>query len=261
MPSRESHRSAALAAVLVLSSALAGCTGPALDVEPEPDPEGLRVLFIGNSLTEWNELPDMVRWLLQSADVAVGRVESVAVPGTGLEDHWLRGATRTRVDHGAFDVVVMQQGPSATEGRPSLLEFSERFAEKIRDAGGQPALYMVWPSTARSFDFDGVSDSYRTAAEQADGLLFPAGEAWRAAWRRNPELALYGPDGFHPSEMGSFLAALVMFEQLSGQDPATLPPIMRTPTGLEELAPETFADLAAAASEANRDFGRAATAP
>ena len=54
----------------------------------------------------------------------------------------------------------MQQGPSATEGRPSLLEYAEFFADEIRAVGAEPALYMVWPSQARSFDFEGVSDSY-----------------------------------------------------------------------------------------------------
>ncbi|MBE0594784.1 MAG: hypothetical protein IH616_20555, partial [Gemmatimonadales bacterium] len=54
-------------------------------------------------------------------------------------------------------------------------------------------------------------------------LLFPAGEAWRAAWRRDPALELYGPDGLHPTPMGTYLATLVMFEQLTGRSPIGLP--------------------------------------
>ena len=52
------------------------------------------------------------------------------------------------------------------------------------------ALYMVWPAFNRFFDFDGVSDSYRTAAAQTGSLLFPGGEAWRAAWALDPNLDL-----------------------------------------------------------------------
>ena len=83
----------------------------------------------------------------------------------GLQDHWVSTTTRKAIDAEHWDVVVLQQGPSATEGRPSLLEFSQIFAAEIRKTGGQPALYMVWPSAQRLKDFPGVADSYRTAAK------------------------------------------------------------------------------------------------
>jgi hypothetical protein len=217
----------------------------------EPDPEGLRILFIGNSLTYSNEMPGMLALMLDAADVAVGRIETVAFPDFGLEDHWTGGPALSRIAEGDFDVVVMQQGPSATEGRPSLLEYSQRFAGEIRAAGGSPALYMVWPSVFRDFDFDGVSDSYRTAAEQVDGILFPAGEAWRAAWQRDPDLALYAGDGFHPSPLGSYLAALVMFGQLAGSNAAPVPPAL----GLT-ISDDLAALLQEAAAEANTAFAR-----
>jgi hypothetical protein len=88
----------------------------------------------------------------------------------------------------------------------------------------------VWPDQSRFFDFDGVSDSYETAAQSVGGLLFPAGEAWRLAWARDASLALYGPDGFHPSLLGSYLVALVMYEQLAVQDPRDLPAEIPTPS-------------------------------
>ncbi|MCH8125145.1 hypothetical protein IIC38_04175 [candidate division KSB1 bacterium] len=37
--------------------------------------------------------------------------------------------------------------------------------KKGRAVKAQTALYMVWPAASRFFDFDGVSDSYKTAAE------------------------------------------------------------------------------------------------
>jgi len=240
-----------LAPLLAIVSTCAGTP-----VAPQPDPPGIRVLFIGNSLTYWNAMPDMVRWMLETAGVPVGRVESVAYPDVGLEDHWLSGPARTRIADGDFDVVVLQQGPSATEGRPSLLDFSQRFAKEIRAAGGQPALYMVWPSVARSFDFDGVSDSYQTAAAQASALLFPAGEAWRAAWRRDSTLALYGPDAFHPSPLGSYLAALVIFEQLADKHATSLPALLPEPGGPTSIASDLAILLQESATEANTQFAR-----
>ena len=80
------------------------------------------------------------------------------------------------------------------------------------------------------------------------GFVFPAGEAWRAAWRRDPAAELYSPDGFHPTAKGSWLAALVMFEALYGRPPAaaSLP---------AELSREDARMLIEAAAEANRRFG------
>ena len=80
-------------------------------------------------------------------------------------------------------------------------------------------MLAVWPSAARRGDFDRVAESYRGAADLIGGDLFPVGEAWRAAWARDPALPLYGPDGFHPSPLGSYLAALVIFEALTGRLP------------------------------------------
>lgn len=227
-------------------------------VENDDDGEGLRLLFIGNSLTYTNNLPGLLRNMLRQAGVDVGRMESVALPNYGLQDHWVQGPARRGIADDAWDIVVLQQGPSATEGRPSLLEYSERFADEIEAVGGRPALYMVWPASARAFDFDGVSYSYRTAAENVDGLLFPAGEAWQAAWRREPTLALYGPDGFHPSLLGTYLAALVMFEQLTGRDLHDLPPVIPSTDGDVTITPERARVLQDAAMEANAAFARGA---
>ncbi len=240
--------------VLTILIGLSGCGADATG----PDPTGeLNVLFIGNSLTTVNQLPMLVRDLLEAGGVEQVIVRDLSISGTGLEDHWAWGLAHSVIAEGGWDVVVLQQGPSATEGRPSLLEYSQRFAEVIRAAEGVPALYMVWPSATRSFDFDGVADSYTTAAELAQGLLFPVGEAWRLAWAMDPNLPLYSPDGFHPSFLGSYLAALVMYEQLSGLDPRDLPD--RVSEGLSpELSLEVARTLQAVAVEANALYARPA---
>ena len=63
--------------------------------------------------------------------------------------------------------------------------------------------------------------SYANAARAARAELYPAGLAWQLAWSRAPSLPLYGPDGFHPSPLGTYLAALVVTAGLTGKP---LPP-------------------------------------
>lgn len=132
---------------------------------------------------------------------------------------------------GQWDFVVLQQGPSATEGRPSLWEFAERFAVEIRSVGATPALFMVWPSVSRSFDFDGVSESYAEAARLANGVLLPAGDVCREAWSHDASLPFYSPDQFHPSQLGSYAAALTIAAGLSGEDAFDFPHSFRMPSG------------------------------
>lgn len=228
---------------------LAACG--ALTSPPEPPP-AQKVLFIGNSLTYVNQLPELMAALAESAGAGRIAVHAVAFPDFSLEDHWNDGSAARAIDGGDFDVVVLQQGPSALEeSRVLLIDYATRFAAIIRGAGGEPALYMVWPSRARFGDFQRVSDSYRIAADSVDGLFLPCGDAWRAAWTRDSLLALYGPDGFHPSALGTYAAALVMVQRLTGKSPIGLPTrVTLRSGGTFTIAPSVGALLQEAAAEA-----------
>jgi hypothetical protein len=191
----------------------------------------VRILFIGNSLTATNGLPAMVEALAASAGRRVA-CETVAFPGVSLEDHWTRGDALRAIQRGGWSFVVLQQGPSAEpKSRVLLREYVRRFDRAIIQAGARTAIYMVWPSSARSGDFDAVSESHRLAAADVRGLLLPAGDAWRAAWKDDPTLALYGPDGFHPSALGTYLAAIVIHARLVGTLGDGVPAHLRSTSG------------------------------
>src|SRR5581483_10633800 len=188
----------------------------------------LRVLFVGNSLTTANDLPRQVQQIAAAAGCRL-EYRVVALGGFSLEDHWNDGAARRAIAEGGWSFVVLQQGPSALpESRVLLVEYARRFAADARRVGAEPALYMVWPSQTRRGDVEGVRQSYEAAAQSTHALLLPAGEAWRAAMRADAGVGLYGPDGFHPTAAGSFLAALVIFERMFGLPPpaAFRPPMI-----------------------------------
>lgn len=196
-------------------------------VEPEPPPGRYRVLFVGNSLTYTNDLPAMVRAIAQ-ANGDTFTTKSLAFPDWGLEDHWVKGSAPAEITDEVWDLVVMQQGPSSlAASRLDLLAWSRKFGDLARRHHTCPAMYMVWPAKAYGASFDAVHAHYAEAADSIDGLFLPAGDAWRKVWGRRPSLALYGPDDFHPSPLGSYVAALAIYSGITGRspvgNPATVP--------------------------------------
>ena len=202
--------------------ALALCAALAVGAAGVPRTPALRILFVGNSLTYENDLPGMVKRL---AERNGQRVETAvaAYPNYSLEDHLHDRRTLPALRDKPWDVVVLQQGPSALESsRQQLVRDTRAFAELLHGFRHRPriALLMVWPSRARADDFPRVAESYRIAAEAVSGLLIPAGEAWR---KIHADIELYAADGFHPSEAGTYLTALAVYRALFGSAPKALP--------------------------------------
>jgi hypothetical protein len=206
---------------LVLFLALASCSGGNGALEPGGSH---RVLFIGNSLTYFNDLPATVAQLASSANERV-EVASVARPDFALIDHVEGGSNAVEViQQGNWSYVVLQQGPSSLDlSRDTLILATRLLDPYIKAAGGRSAMLMVWPDATRFEFFDAVRVSYQLAAQEVDGLFLPAGEAWLRAWALDSQLQLYGPDGYHPSELGTYLAALVVYEGITGHDARSLP--------------------------------------
>jgi hypothetical protein len=260
---RRRPRPRAAAAGLILAFVLA--RHGVLARAPDEVAAELRVLFVGNSLTQANDLPGMVESLARAAGRRPLAWRAVLRPGASLEDHWIAGDARGAIAAERWDFVVLQQGPSALpESRALLLRDAQRFAREIRAAGGRPVLYMVWPASSRPGDFDGVSLSYRSAARDVDGLLAPAGDAWRIARSRDPRVELYGPDGFHPTPEGTYLAALVLYGALYGQTPVGSPGRLTDGSGSKvfvDVSPARARLLQEAAAEASRRELRASPPP
>ena len=241
-----------LLGVPVLFVALASGCLPQRSLVPDPPTgPGLHVLFIGNSLTYFNDLPRILETLSDSGGRPLLETRMVAKPDYSLEDHWNDGDALATIRKGGWDIVVLQQGPSSVEAnRQLLIDYTTRFGAAIQQIGARPALYMVWPTIDRAADFDRASESYRLAAAAVSGLLLPVGDAWRAAWRREPSMRLYAPDGLHPSVEGSYLAALVMYEAVHSRPTAGLPARLRLRNGATiEVSPSVAVTLQAAAGD------------
>jgi hypothetical protein len=189
-------------------------------------------------------------------------VHSVTIGGASLDDHIQDGTAVRLLANEQWDFVVLQQGPSTLpESRTNLRMGVASFRPLIEQAGGRVALYEVWPDSTWSADrfladFDRVRDSYALAARDVGGLFLPAGEAWRTAWALHPTFKFYGPDEFHPSPEGSYLAALTIVGAVSGKSVVGLSARLTSATGqvLIDLQPGFALELQQAADRAVKNF-------
>jgi hypothetical protein len=175
----------------------------------------MNVLFVGNSLTYFNNLPEIVK-RVAACDSVEFNYKMIALPNYAIIDHWNEGEIIREVNSKQYNFVVVQQGPSSQqEGREYLLNYGLKLDSLCDKNKAKLASYMVWPAKARSFDFPGVYTSYKLLADSTKGIFCPAGAAWLKLWETNPDFKLYGSDQFHPSYNGSLLAALVIYGSLT----------------------------------------------
>jgi hypothetical protein len=171
-------RSLVLTILLALVVASAGAA-----TSPASPPRSLRVLFVGNSLTQTNDLPRVGAAL---ANAGGRRLESrtIAVGGFSLQDHWQAGVAPAVLAEGGWDAVVLQLGPSALPAsQVELATWATRFADAARAVGARPALLTVWPESYRQYVLPQVIASNAAAATAARAGVLPAVGAWRLVWR------------------------------------------------------------------------------
>jgi hypothetical protein len=196
------------------------------------DQAGVRVLFVGNSFTFYNDMPAMVHELA-AADRGAPDVFSVeyTAPAWSLRKASGNDGLEDLMADVPWDVVVLQE-------RSAYLSFSREwwgqetlpFALELRHDiaadGAETVVFMTWGyehGNGSGDSYDGMQARIAAGYEELADLLAadvaPVGLAWAAALRDRPDLDLWRRDGHHPTRAGSFLAACVFYRELTGRDP------------------------------------------
>lgn len=231
----------------------------------EAGPTTLHVLFIGNSYTYTNDLPGVLHTLSLSAGAPPTiEVESVTAGGALLQTHWEGTAAQPAITKGGHDFVVLQGQSYEPLGWPAGFEtYAQDFIALSKTSGATPVMFETWARKAGCADYasipelggtptvmqDGLSAEYVKVATTGGAWLAPVGEAYRAVWTNYPSIELYIGDGSHPSPAGTYLAACVFNDLLTGKTFASSTP---APSGISAT---DATNLRAVARDAVTKFG------
>lgn len=195
--------------------------------------DSVRILFIGNSYTYFNELPQMVKKIAatQNIPIAIGQVTP---GGYYFRQHIKNPKVFEEVKKGNWSYVVLQeqsQAPSYSSWEVQSQTFAPAHSLDSLIHQYNPSakviFYMTWghrdgdedslqvkkyPLTASYLGMQmRLMTSYLEMAYQNDAWCAPVGIAWMKAREQRPKFNLYMPDGSHPTVGGSYLAANVIF--------------------------------------------------
>lgn len=225
-----------------------------------------RVLFIGNSYTAYNNLPQLVVQMAAGAGETV--VTGQSVPGgQTLEQHSTNSNTLNLIRQGNWDHVVIQeqsQRPAFPDAQVAtqVLPFAQALVDSIRAYSpcADIAFYMTWgrqdgdAQNCVAFPpvctYEGMQQrlrqGYLTMAQQNQTACAPVGMAWRTVRNTHPDISLYNADGSHPSLEGSYLAATTIFCTLFQRTAEDLPFTANLPVAtanlLRQVASSTVLD-------------------
>ncbi len=187
------------------------------------------VLFLGNSYTTANDLPNMFRQLALSLGTTVD-VGVHAPGGYTLEDHYIDAASVAAIASQPWDFVALQEqsqlGAFPSTGT-TMGVYAAQLIQMIEATNecAWPVFYMTWgrengdAQSCVNYPFmctyesmqQALRDNYVSIAVENDAYTAPVGVAWKHVRDDQPAIDLYEPDGSHPTAAGTYLAACVFY--------------------------------------------------
>ncbi|MBP8753811.1 MAG: PKD domain-containing protein [Chitinophagales bacterium] len=197
------------------------------------------VLFLGNSYTSVNNLPQMVSNVATSAgDTLI--YDSNSPGGFTFQGHTTNITSLNKIMVGDWDFVVLQeqsQLPSfpIDQVESEVFPYAHMLDSIINtyNACGETMFYMtwgrkngdagncpVWPPVCTYAGMDSLLHlRYMMMAEDNHAVVSPVGAVWNYIRANFPLIELYSPDESHPSVAGSYAAACCFYTSIFRKNP------------------------------------------
>lgn len=186
----------------------------------------VRMLFLGNSYTYFNELPRLFQVLAISAGQdRLPEIHAVLSPGAYLRTHWQDTVARGAIARGKWNYVMLQtQSREPIVQLDTTLKYARLLKQEVDRLSGRVLLFQHW---ARKNEPDAapiLTQAFASLGSQISVSTVPIGPAFELLGRRDPAIELYRSDNSHPSGLGTYLAACVIYSYVYGASPVGLLP-------------------------------------
>lgn len=210
--------------------------------------KNLRVLFLGNSHTFYNDMPQIFKELCEAGG---DHAEVTMQAHGGVTYNWhfsQKWELRFAMLHGNYDYLVMQQAAhSPCPSKEETVRDGSALIDMARGAGVTPLVTIPWAERRDPPHQAEMYDIYGTLAQEKKVLCSPVGQVFERVFNEHPDIDLYWVDGEHCSPYGSYVNACVHYAQIVGKSPVGLPAMSYTcVTGTKEDMDQVQAMLAAA---------------
>ncbi len=194
----------------------------------------IKALFIGNSYTYANNLPQLIQSLsLVNGDTL--QWDSYTPGGYTLQMHSNDATTLSKIAAGGWDFVILQaqsQEPSFDSAYvvDNVFPYARKLDSLIHlaDSCTETVFFMTWgrkngdagncaayPQICTYAGMQGkLRERYLQMGFHNQATVSPVGCVWREVVNQNQAFDLYQSDQSHPSLHGSYLAACVFYELL-----------------------------------------------
>ena len=210
----------------------------------------MKILFVGNSFTYYNDLPAMV------AELARAETDRVVKGGWYLKwyadpENEMSAPLRAAYAGSKWDAMVLQDQSFNPAGDPEgFVAASKRLRAEMPE--GRLYFYQTWAYedgseklASTGCDYETMRrrlrEAYAVGAAECGGIAVPVGDAFGVCHDEYPQLNLYIEDHYHPSPLGTYLAACLFCAYIMGIDPMTL----STPEGVDPAAAPILREVAA----------------
>ena len=180
-----------------------------------------RIVFVGNSLLNNNDVPGTIAKLLES-DGSGRKVVHQANFVPHLENVPVGSPVARAVADPRLDFVVLQSAmvsSSRTRKYPQTRGIA--LAKAAKRQGSRVILYVEWPRRGED-ETEYTLDVYRRIAKASGAEILPVAYAWNHVLRTQPNAPLWVADGNHATPEGSFIAAACVYFRIAGTSRAPI---------------------------------------
>jgi hypothetical protein len=210
-------------------------------LDDAPPRKTMKVVFIGNSRTYWNDIPGIVVELGRSVGIQI-HTTVVVEGGQTLEGHWNKGEAQSAITEDWADFVVLQErgsrqagvdhaGYSAPDEIDLYAEYATRFIQLCK-ADAVPLIFSSWGNGTdqRQTDITTTAFHIKKRLRNTHTEVCVVGEAYQQCRDDRPDVELFDQTT-HPNPYGAYLAACVFHATFHRLSPEGLPSNLTTQSG------------------------------